>query len=439
MATFQHEGHQLGIGAPTIAHLPPDLWAGFCLYLSGEQLLRVALSGSKAIWSRLCSPGVVKKLDFGNDPVGLKRWPALFNQLPTVEDIILDDRGGSNGWLIDWNPHLAELPKMLKSLSILVQEDKLQNFLFNPRFSSQIALASHLPRLESLTCPHSLISSHPRSLTSLTVRHWTAYDPLPATLLHFKTRDMDYPMQKKKGNFLPQHLKSLSIRNNGLKKELLPQLPKSLEVLDVVTEKFQTQNDLRCLPPLLTHIGFYGDDAWDGPVDLVFGARVQRRTIGIDVPSKLWKFLSPTLRTLEMSGIEGSDATVDVQTPTKGRPGEVHHHRTFPIHLLPRNLTTLKLSFQRIEFITWNSSELDDPDSTFFPPSLTHLELLGAQISVSVAKQLPRSIRTLSIQRLDCTTCECLERVDFSPCNPSSPESQVDPKPSNIADISTFG
>ena len=68
-------------------NFPPEIWANLATYLSGEQLGRIKMTGSKSLWNKLRSPRVVTSVKLGDDFINFKSWPAFLNEFTSLEQL----------------------------------------------------------------------------------------------------------------------------------------------------------------------------------------------------------------------------------------------------------------------------------------------------------------------------------------------------------------
>ena len=127
----------------------------------------------------------------------------------------------------------------------------------------------------------------------------------------------------------------------------------------------------------------------------------------------LWKWLPSTLSKLIISSIPPNDL-LPVFPETPSRTGLLR----ICFEDLPSSLTHLNVSFEKPTLIHfYGTSETDSvlessesEQSRLFPPKLKFMEISTAQMTVEAAKQIPRSVTSLAILRLNSEVCGALPR-----------------------------
>lgn len=176
---------------PSIAKLPVDILASIVLFVPGEDLGRLKMTGSKSLWHILRCPNLVKSVKLGNHGLQFKSWPAFMNEFPSLGSLRIDNESAQ--WWSDLGLSADQLPPTLRNLSLL--QDDLKDpghFFVNKATSDTIHLDEHLPHLQSLKLREHLptnfdwVAYCPPSLTNLDVRYWSPEIAPPSSLLRFK-------------------------------------------------------------------------------------------------------------------------------------------------------------------------------------------------------------------------------------------------------------
>ena len=102
-----------------IHKFPIDILAAIVLFVPGEDIGRLLMTGSKSLWSILTCRNVVKSVKLGNDGIRYQSWPAFMNEFPSLESLHVDNK--YEQWWSALGLTLNQLPSTLRNLSLVVK------------------------------------------------------------------------------------------------------------------------------------------------------------------------------------------------------------------------------------------------------------------------------------------------------------------------------
>ena len=140
-------------GFQLIHKFPIDILAGIVLFVPGEDIGRLKMTGCKSFWSILTCPNVVKSVNLGEGGIRFNSWPSFMTEFPSLESLRIEN--GDRHWWSDLGLTINQLPSTLRNLSFRILDfnscDWLCDRLFTiPSTCDMIPLGVHLPHLEAL-------------------------------------------------------------------------------------------------------------------------------------------------------------------------------------------------------------------------------------------------------------------------------------------------
>ena len=124
---------------------PPDIWAYFVCYLTGEQVGLLIMTGATLLNRRLKAPKVVRSIKLGKDLVIFKSLPRFLNEMPSLEKLSIHrskvDLSPGAGFM------LCPIPSGVRKLVLSGHWNKVKMF---SEPSTTLDLSKHLPHLEIL-------------------------------------------------------------------------------------------------------------------------------------------------------------------------------------------------------------------------------------------------------------------------------------------------
>lgn len=387
------------------------VWASIAEYLTGEQIGRIKLTGSKLFWGRISAPGVVRSVNLGTDYLLFEEWPVFFKELPSVEELIFSNTHPS--WYRGWDPCIEFVPKTLRKLTLKYSPP----FFFHCRDCSVCSLVYQVPLLEHLDVPLAWDSQYewmelvPRSLTSLSISRWDGVFPLPPTLIRLDVFKID--QTKTHPIIFPPRLEDLRCEVDSLS-QLVVSLPPLLKRLSVsIDEDSVTYKVFGLLPRSLTRFEMFrvhntedthitAPDAYCAH-DFSSVIPPALEYCNVPIPEYLWPLLPPTLTAyINLSLYDLTEA----------------NRTTVQLHVLPKGITSLQVgSYSSSRFLCdvpkVNPSRPgadSAPIVQLFPTFLTKLHAPTLQLTIDAVKSLPLSLTKLEVAYLDAQQCELLPR-----------------------------
>lgn len=352
-----------------LKNFPRDILGCISVFLPGEALRQIKMTGSKSFWAQWTHPNVVKSVSLGNDFPPIKSWSTFLKEFPSIREVSIATAGESNS-----TNRLNTLPSSLKKVTIQVHYHGTFDGIFQTDTGEPLNLVEHLPRLETLIIRGpplygiDWIKQFPPSLTHLVLPSGS-YAPipidsmLPASVIHFETNT-----KADRFKSFPPMLESLKLHSSDLDPSW--DLPSTLRTASFFRFVIDGRPDsITVLPRTLTELA------------------VQ------ELPSSCWPFLPPNLLKFQsLLRLPQNSSFRSVVNVDQIGTLDVH---TVPLQLLPRSITHLEFQDPSWSFQTTIPTFIAEGEN-ILPPSLKTLIAPAVILWGNTIKSLPSSLTKLS-------------------------------------------